>query len=346
MGRGHDVLELEQRRVGARLLGEDVETGGGDPAGLEGVVERLLVHDPAAGGVDQDQRGPRERELVGTDQADGLRRLGQVDADEVGLGHQLLEADHPHAHLGGAAGLDVGVVGDHVHAERGQPLRDEYADAPEADDAERLLVELDAGVPAALPLPPRQGRMGRTDVARGGQHQCDGELGGTDDVGGRRVDDEYAVLGGRLDVDVVQADTGPGDDLEALRCGQGFPVDLRGGADQDGVDVDDGAEQLGAIGPVALADLEVGAEGLDGRGAQLLGDEYDGPGIGGGHDVPDVGDGLPARRCAFASVTDITLLARGTTRPWAPASQKRESPGIGEGPSKYELLGPSFDRRR
>ena len=55
VGRGDDVLELEERAVGARLAGEDVEAGGGDLAGLEGVVERGLVDDPTAGGVDEDQ---------------------------------------------------------------------------------------------------------------------------------------------------------------------------------------------------------------------------------------------------------------------------------------------------
>ncbi len=36
--RGDDRVELEQRRVGARLLGVDVEAGAGDPALLEGGV--------------------------------------------------------------------------------------------------------------------------------------------------------------------------------------------------------------------------------------------------------------------------------------------------------------------
>ena len=52
---GHDVLELEQRAVGARLAGEDVETGGRDPALLEGDVQRVLVDDAAARRVDQHQ---------------------------------------------------------------------------------------------------------------------------------------------------------------------------------------------------------------------------------------------------------------------------------------------------
>ena len=92
------------------------------------------------------------RELLGADQADGLGRLGQVHGHEVGLGEQRVEVDEPHAHLGGAAGLHVGVVGDDLHAERREPLGDEHADPAEADDADGLLVELDAGVARALPL--------------------------------------------------------------------------------------------------------------------------------------------------------------------------------------------------
>ena len=218
-----------------------------------------------------------------------------MHADEVGLGHQLLEADHPHAHLGGASGLDVGVVGDHVHAERGQPLGDEHADAAESDDADGLLVELDAGVPAALPLPARERRVRRADVAGGREHQRDGELGGADDVGGGGVDDHHAVLGRRLDVDVVEADTGPGHDLEPLGREQRLLVDRGGGADQDRVDVGNGVEQFGPVGAVAEADLEVGAQCVHGGGAELFSDENDWPGQvpgnwGERHNGPDVSD--------------------------------------------------------
>ncbi len=53
--RRDDVLQLEQRAVGARLLGEHVEAGGRDPPLLERGVQRGLVDDPAARGVDQDE---------------------------------------------------------------------------------------------------------------------------------------------------------------------------------------------------------------------------------------------------------------------------------------------------
>ena len=145
---------------------------------------------------------------------DRLGGLGQVHRHEVGLGEQGVEVDQPDAHLRGPAGLHVGVVGDHVHAERAQPLRDQHADPAQADDADGLLVELDAGVLRPLPLALPQRRVRRRDVPGGGEHQRDGELGGRDDVGRRRVDDHDAGLGGGADVDVVEADAGPGDDLE------------------------------------------------------------------------------------------------------------------------------------
>ena len=57
---------------------------------------------------------------------------------------------------------------------------------------------------------------------------------------------------------------------------QRLGVDLGGAADQDRVGVGDGGQQLGPVGAVAVPDLEVGAEGLDGGRAELLGDEDDG----------------------------------------------------------------------
>ena len=77
-------------------------------------------------------------------------RLRQVHGDEVGP-EQLVERYQSRCSAGRRGRLDVGVVGDHVHAERGEALRDEDADATEADHAERLLEELRAGVLQALP---------------------------------------------------------------------------------------------------------------------------------------------------------------------------------------------------
>ena len=130
------------------------------------------------------------------------------------------------------AGGDVRVVGDQADVERGEALRDELADLAEPDDADGLAVELDAGVRAALPLPRPQTRVGRRDVAGGGQQQCDRVLGGGDDVRRRGVDDHHAAGRGGRHVDVVQTDAGPGDDLQAVGGREGLGVDLGGRADE------------------------------------------------------------------------------------------------------------------
>ena len=68
--------------------------------------------------------------------------------------------------------------------------------------------------------------------------------------------------------------------LSCLAAASASASTLVARADQDRVDVGDGREQLGAVGAVAVPDLEVGAEGLDGGGRELFGDEDDGLGHG------------------------------------------------------------------
>ena len=113
-----------------------------------------------------------------------------------------------------ALGGDERVVGDEVHAEAAGAVGDELADAAEADDAERLVGELDALPAAALPAPGDERRVGLRDVARLGEEQRHRVLGGRHDVALRGVDDHHAAPGGGLDVDVVEADAGPADDEE------------------------------------------------------------------------------------------------------------------------------------
>jgi hypothetical protein len=66
-------LELEQRRVGARLGREHVDAGAADAALLDGQGERVLVDQPAAGSVDDPHAGLYQLQLALADQADRLR---------------------------------------------------------------------------------------------------------------------------------------------------------------------------------------------------------------------------------------------------------------------------------
>ena len=203
--------------------------------------------------------------------------LGRCTRHEVGLGEQRVEVDHADAHLRGAAGLHVGVVGDDVHPERREPLGDEDADPAEADDADGLLVELDAGVPRPLPL------------AVACSAACAGRCGGRRPASAPTASSAAETM---LDVGALTTITpawvaaftstlsrptpARATTLSLLGRGERLGVDLGGRADQDRVDVGDRGQQLGAVGAVAVPDLEVRAERLDGGGAELLGDEYDG----------------------------------------------------------------------
>jgi hypothetical protein len=77
----------------ARLFDEHVDGGAGDVARADGVGQGLLVDDAAAGHVDDADAGLGLGQQLLADEADGLGRLGQVQRDEVGPGHQLVEAD-------------------------------------------------------------------------------------------------------------------------------------------------------------------------------------------------------------------------------------------------------------
>ena len=115
----HDAVELEQRRLGGGLLDEHVERGAGDAAVAHRVGERGFVDDAAAGGVDDPQRRLGVGEQLGVDQPDRVGRLRQVDGEEVGARHELLDRRHEvDAELAGALGAHVRVVGDELHAER------------------------------------------------------------------------------------------------------------------------------------------------------------------------------------------------------------------------------------
>jgi len=122
-----------------------------------------------------------------------------------------------------------------------------------------------------------EGRVGLRDVPRHGGEQRDAMLRGGDGVGGGRVDDEAAVLGGGGEVDVVDPDPRAADDAEPAPGGlEDVAADLGPGPDDERVaERDLGAELLGgeAVGAVDVGEL---AQQREPRGAELLGDEHRG----------------------------------------------------------------------
>ena len=268
--------------------------------GAHGLGQGVLVDETAARGVDDDHARLGERELVLADEPDGLRGLGQVDGDQVGAGEQLVEREQLDAELRGAGGRDVGVVGDELDAERGEPLRHQLADLAEPDDAHGLAGQLDTGEARALPLALAQARVGGRDVPGGRQQQGDGVLGGAHDVGGGRVDDHHAAGGGRGHVDVVEPHARTGDDLEPAGRRERLGVDLRGRPHEQRIGLGEGREERGAVGAVDVADLHVVAEQRDRGRRELLGEQDDRTGGGGAHKRSQIGGQYVTDRRAVA----------------------------------------------
>ena len=92
------------------------------------------------------------------------------------------------------------------------------------------------------------------------------------DVG--RVDHQHAARGGGVDVDVVQADAGPGDDLQLGRGGQHLGVHGGRRAHQQRVGLGHRGQQLFPVGAVDPAHLYLVTQGGDGRFGQFVGNQY------------------------------------------------------------------------
>ena len=142
-----------------------------------------------------------------------------MQSDEVGLRQHFVQGHHGHSHAGREVRGDERIVRDQVHAEAGRPARHLGADPAQPDNAQRLVAHLDAHEGGALPLPFLHGGIGLRDVAGQGQHQGDSVLGGGDRVANGRVDHGDAGAGGRVQINVIHADAGPGDDFKIASGG-------------------------------------------------------------------------------------------------------------------------------
>ena len=180
-------------------------------------------------------------------------RLGPLDAE---LAEPLLR--------------DERVVRDDAHLEPERAARDLLADAPEAEDAERLARELEAAVARALPAALLERRVGLRDVPREREQEADRVLGGGDDRRLGRVRDDDPAARRRLDVDVVDADPRAADHLQPVGLLDQRRVELRRGADDDRVVV---ADRLGEVAVRVHVDVEALAKQLEPGLGDRLADE-------------------------------------------------------------------------
>ena len=122
----------------------------------KGVVQRVLVDDPAAGGVDEVGARLHQGELAATDQPARPVGQGAVDGHEIGLGQELVEPDEPDPESLGQPGVEIGVERQRgIHAEPGEEADQTSTDPAEPDDAQRVVAKLAPHhMATARPTPP------------------------------------------------------------------------------------------------------------------------------------------------------------------------------------------------
>lgn len=218
--RGHDhVGQLQDRVVpGCRLDLEDVEPGARDAPRAERLVQRLLLDDRSARGVDDVGGLLHQPELVGPDQALGPGAQRAVDRHEVGTSHHLVEAgDHLDVEALDVFGLDERVVGDVLHLERHRETEHLGTDIADADQPEGATGEAHAHVAGLLgPASFAREPVLEEELLRQRQHEGD-------DVGRhrpahavRRQCEHHAVRGAGRHVDRVVADAEARHQLQAM----------------------------------------------------------------------------------------------------------------------------------
>src|SRR5258708_6860923 len=174
---GH-VLHLAQRMVGGeRLAVVDIERCVSDTAALQRPQHRLLVDQGATRDVHEDRRRLHRRQLFRSDDAGGAIREHEMKADDVGGAEQILLRKVARAGLGRLLGGEVLAPGDHVHAENLAGRGDARADLSQADHAEALALQADAGRQAFVPAARAHVALAFRHVARRVDDEAPGELG-------------------------------------------------------------------------------------------------------------------------------------------------------------------------
>ena len=220
---------LRCRILRRRFLRHDVDCGAAQMSRIQRSDQRLGVDDAAARAVDEHRARAHRGEPAGVDETHGLRGKRNVQRHDVGVAQQFVQALERDVEGAGARGRDIRIVRDHVHAERFGAMRDVTPDAPKADDAERLPIQLVPDERLAIPEPGLHGRVRARDVAHGRQEQREGLLRRGDRVRAGRVHHDDARSRCGVHVDRVHADPGPRHDFEmrGLRQKSGVHARLR-----------------------------------------------------------------------------------------------------------------------
>ena len=216
MGRNDDVVQAFKGIdiLSQRFFREDVDSRASYVAAPQGVCQGVDIQHSAARYVDHPHAVFHLGDFFRADHARRLLRQRRVHRNVVGRAQERIQVDRFDAELLKAVFGNVRVVADGLHFHGLHALGDARANAAEADDADGLVLELDARKPFPVPFAGHQGIVSLGDVAGHGHDHGAGVFRRSYRIGRRRIDDDNPSFCRRLDVDAVDADAGPADDLQ------------------------------------------------------------------------------------------------------------------------------------
>ena len=282
MGRAEDVGHAEQRAVGARLRGVDVQGHAAEMAAAKPFGQGRFVVDAAAGAVDQPGALFQQGDFFRPNQVPRLLVQRGVHGEVIDQGEQLAGVGHClDAHSLGPGGREEGVVGNHPHFHGQGPHRHSLADAAQADDSQGLAGQLGPHEFLSVPAMFGEALMGGGEVSRQAEHQRQGVFRGGNGVSAGGVHHDDALPRGRLGVDIVHADACPGDRPQTMVVLQGLGGDLHAAAADGPVGFQQGLSQVLAFQAGADEDFDVSGrlEQIEAVLGQVV--EYDDRGHGG-----------------------------------------------------------------
>ena len=166
-----------------------------------------------------------------------------MQADVVGFLEQLDQSGRRGARLPDGLWREQRIEGEQVHPEGVRPLAEGTADAAVADEAQSLVEKFGAFSLPLAPFAAAQRGVGGGDAPGQSQHQGQGVLGDGDRRRQWGMNDDHPQAGRRLEVDVVEADAGPSDDVQPRLPGrQDIGRDARAAAHDQRVDARDGLQ--------------------------------------------------------------------------------------------------------
>jgi hypothetical protein len=252
-GVGAQVRRYHQVLVGDKLfeylrcrwlLTPDVKGTSHDLAGIETVQHGLFVDDAAAGYVEDDHAALHQAEFTRADHAPGLFIERGMDGDDVAVLVDIVVGDQLDTQVVGAFDTDIGVAGQNLAFEGLQSSCHAAADLADTDHAGGLAFQFMAGKGGPFPLAALQAVVGGRDVAAEGKQQRHGMFGGAVGVAEGGIDYDHPLGAGIVDIDVVDADAGPGNHLETRGGIQQGLVDGRSAAGDDDIVPSDDRQQF------------------------------------------------------------------------------------------------------